>query len=474
MKAREENKGHLDDLIYWAKLPNNRRIYPDFLQALTGFTKVIGSEEAKLHVYKRIKALILLHLDFTSPEVPTKRCKKETTKTNATRPTGPYNLRQNPKQTKGPKRTEDMIPDPFGQMIITAMFKAATDESDRLGQECDEESEDDGSEYEATAGGSGATVDPFELFFAGGQSFRPINETRSTGRKRPSQINQVKRDENLNLHTIFLGPPGSGKTYMAEKVYNIYAALNLVEKNKFKVVTRSDLVGKYMGWTSSITKKLISQYKNGVIFVDEAYSLVNSSNDSFGKEALTEIMEAMTNKDKNVTIFFAGYKIETLKQLFEANAGLERRIHSIIETVKPTAEELVAIFLQQLSEQAKLTFDCEKNKDQLMRLFTNYHDVLSNNGGDIEVLLGFVKTEMINRVWAEMSKQRKIEDKAKGKAKGKARKRKRKVQPPRDKTVKFMVSVDDVSSGFKSMQAMRDRARSATKLSSMVANSMFS
>lgn len=315
--------------------------------------------------------------------------------------------------------------------------------------------------------------DPFNPYWGAsnmngyGDTVNPDNASRPA---RPGTFNPTYR--HLNLHTVFLGPPGSGKTYMAEKVYHLYAALGFVAKNKFKKVTRSDLVGKYMGWSSDITKKLISKYKDGVIFVDEAYSLVNSTQDSYGKEVLTEIIEAMTNEEKNVTIFFAGYKMETLKQLFKSNIGLERRIHSIIETTKPTAHELTQIFVQQVRLESKFTI--QGTNADLYRLFTEHYKVLEHNGGDIEVLLGFVKTAIMERLWVDMAKLQKAKAPPPTRNSKKVRKGKKR-RKVAGTDIQFLLTLADVTAGFKAMKAMRQRSKlaSRTEMSNEVMASLY-
>ena len=128
------------------------------------------------------------------------------------------------------------------------------------------------------------------------------------------------------IHTLLLGKPGSGKTTFATILVDVWDALGIVDKRRFKITKRSDWVGKYQGHSVAKAKKMIESAKGGVIFIDEAYSLISSKDgdDMYGQEVLTEIVEAMSNPDKQVIFIMAGYEND-MKQLFSYNAGLERR-----------------------------------------------------------------------------------------------------------------------------------------------------
>ena len=89
------------------------------------------------------------------------------------------------------------------------------------------------------------------------------------------------------LNTVLQGPPGTGKTTVAEILYNIWISLDLFDDDiEFTILHRSDFVGSYMGHTSNKTRKTLTKHAGGVIFIDEAYSLVNGEKDDYGKEVL--------------------------------------------------------------------------------------------------------------------------------------------------------------------------------------------
>jgi adenylate kinase family enzyme len=188
------------------------------------------------------------------------------------------------------------------------------------------------------------------------------------------------------LHTLLLGKPGSGKTTFASLIVNVWDALGIIDKSRFKITKRSDWVGKYQGHSVAKAKKLIESAKGGVIFIDEAYSLVSSKDgdDMYGREVLTEIVEAMSNQEKQVIFIMAGYETD-MKQLFSFNAGLERRFGYVYRFKTPAASFLESIFLQQLSEcKWKLA---KKERGKMKEFFALNQKYLKYGGGSTKQLL---------------------------------------------------------------------------------------
>lgn len=153
------------------------------------------------------------------------------------------------------------------------------------------------------------------------------------------------------VHTLLLGKPGTGKTTFATLLVNVWDALGIIDKRRFKITKRSDWVGKYQGHSVAKAKKLIESAKGGVIFIDEAYSIISSTDgdDMYGREVLTEIVEAMSNIDKQVIFIMAGYEND-MKQLFTHNAGLERRFGYVYRFDTPASLMIEHIFQKQLKE----------------------------------------------------------------------------------------------------------------------------
>jgi adenylate kinase family enzyme len=188
------------------------------------------------------------------------------------------------------------------------------------------------------------------------------------------------------VHTLLLGKPGSGKTTFASLLVDVWDALGIVDKRRYKITKRSDWVGKYQGHSVAKAKKLIDSAKGGVIFIDEAYSIISSKDgdDMYGREVLTEIVEAMSNPDKQVIFIMAGYE-QDMKQLFSHNAGLERRFGYVYRFKTPAAVILETIFLQQLLE---CRWKLDKQDRMLMKNFFHRNfKHLKYGGGSTKQLL---------------------------------------------------------------------------------------
>ncbi len=142
------------------------------------------------------------------------------------------------------------------------------------------------------------------------------------------QIQQARKSKGapavpIQLHAVFTGNPGTGKTTIAK----IYAAIlkerGLLKRGHLVVASRSDLVAGYVGQTAAKTKTVIRDALGGVLFIDEAYSLFRGSQD-FGKEAIDTLVDEMTKHNENLVVVLAGYQQE-MKQFIDSNPGLASR-----------------------------------------------------------------------------------------------------------------------------------------------------
>jgi hypothetical protein len=128
------------------------------------------------------------------------------------------------------------------------------------------------------------------------------------------------------MHTVIYGPPGSGKTEVAKIIGRIFSNLGILNKKVFKKVSRNDLVAGYLGQTAIKTKDMIKASLGGVLFIDEAYSLGNSEKrDSFAKECVDTLCEALSEHKHNWMVIIAGYEKELNDCFFSLNEGLNSR-----------------------------------------------------------------------------------------------------------------------------------------------------
>lgn len=151
------------------------------------------------------------------------------------------------------------------------------------------------------------------------------------------------------LHMIFTGNPGTGKTTIARIVADIFRALGMVYKNEIKEVTREDLVGQYQGHTAIKTREVIEESKGGVLFIDEAYSLKQDAQDSFGQEAIDALVKGMEENRENMIVILAGYSKE-MYEFMKSNSGLKSRFPNQIEFKDYTADELLEIAKIEISK----------------------------------------------------------------------------------------------------------------------------
>jgi SpoVK/Ycf46/Vps4 family AAA+-type ATPase len=150
--------------------------------------------------------------------------------------------------------------------------------------------------------------------------------------------------EKINLHAVFTGNPGTGKTTVAKMLGKIYHQLGLLSKGHVLEADRSDLVAEYIGQTAPKTKEIIKKAKGGILFIDEAYALARKNDDSkdFGKEAIEILLKEMSDGDGDLAIIVAGYPSE-MNSFMESNPGLKSRFSMFYEFVDYLPQELMQI-----------------------------------------------------------------------------------------------------------------------------------
>jgi SpoVK/Ycf46/Vps4 family AAA+-type ATPase len=153
-----------------------------------------------------------------------------------------------------------------------------------------------------------------------------------------------KENTDFNLHTVFMGNPGTGKTTVAKLLGKIYQSLGLLSKGQVHEVGRVDLVGEYIGQTAPKVQKAIEKARGGILFVDEAYALSDRGDDGkdFGKEAIEVFIKEMSDGKGDLAIVFAGYP-KQMSSFINRNPGMKSRIQSIINFPDYTPDELIEI-----------------------------------------------------------------------------------------------------------------------------------
>lgn len=181
----------------------------------------------------------------------------------------------------------------------------------------------------------------------------------------------------------------------------------IFEEPIFLKYGRDDLVAEYVGQTSIKTRKALEKGLGGVVLIDEAYELYNSTDreDTFGMECLTTITKFMSEHADEIVIVFAGYSKLLQKTIFRAQPGLQRRIGWVFEITEYSAEELKDIFLHQLWKSGKWV---SHNNEQLTEIFELNKDKFPNFGGDTERLVSIVKSHVCEKYFDEIIKNQDV------------------------------------------------------------------
>lgn len=144
-------------------------------------------------------------------------------------------------------------------------------------------------------------------------------------------------DELPKMHMVFTGNPGTAKSTVANCLSNILHDNKIIRNNTVISVGRSDLVGQYIGWTAKIVADKIKEAANGILFIDEAYSLIDNN---YGQEAINTLVKAMD--ECNTTIIFAGYPKE-MNEFIKSNPGMASRIKYFVDFPDYSLDELIDI-----------------------------------------------------------------------------------------------------------------------------------
>lgn len=208
------------------------------------------------------------------------------------------------------------------------------------------------------------------------------------------------------LNTVIYGPPGCGKTTIANFLSKLYLKFGVLDNGNIIKGDRETLIGQWVGETAIKTKKVLKKALGGILFIDEAYQLGHAADGNrcpFSYECITTITQFITEHKGKITVILAGYKEDIQQNFFAQNEGLDRRFpwKYTLEPNKP--EELVQIFKLQAKRSGYQVCDTLDPK-----FFQEHEDKFKYSGGDTQTY--FDKCKMIHdkRMFSQIKSDRLI------------------------------------------------------------------
>ena len=174
--------------------------------------------------------------------------------------------------------------------------------------------------------------------------------------------------DSINVHSVFIGNPGTGKTTVAKMMGRLYRKMGLLTRGHVHVVDRVDLIGEYIGQTAPKVKAAIEFARGGVLFIDEAYSLVRSPEDTkdFGREVIEILVKEMSDGPGDLAVIVAGYPKE-MDKFLDSNPGLKSRFKHYFEFADYLPQELSKIAQYACQEmEVKLTAEATSKLDDII------------------------------------------------------------------------------------------------------------
>lgn len=217
------------------------------------------------------------------------------------------------------------------------------------------------------------------------------------------KVFNMRRENGLSIppmsyHLIFTGNPGTGKTTVARIIAQIYCALGITKTANFVETDRADLVAGYVGQTAIKTKEVLNKAKDGVLFIDEAYTLANKGENDFGQESIDTLLKVMEDSRENLVVIAAGYD-NLMEGFINSNPGLKSRFKTIIKFDDYSPEELFEIFINFCNQEEYILEDEASKliKKIIFNMYNNRNEKFGN-GREVRNLFENIVTLQSRRV----------------------------------------------------------------------------
>ena len=230
-----------------------------------------------------------------------------------------------------------------------------------------------------------------------------LTEIKKKVRDHASYINFMKlrkdkgfeEKDHINIHSVFAGNPGTGKTTVAQMMGKLYKKMGLLSKGHVIEADRVDLVGEYIGQTAPKVKAVIEKARGGVLFIDEAYSLARANDDSkdFGREVVEILVKEMSNGVGDLAVIVAGYPKE-MKYFIDSNPGLRSRFKHFFKFKDYTPQELTEIAL--VAAKAKEVKLDDKAYIQLDEMIIDAYRIRDRSFGNARFVYDLIDQAKIN------------------------------------------------------------------------------
>lgn len=207
--------------------------------------------------------------------------------------------------------------------------------------------------------------------------------------------------DEVKLHSIFTGNPGTGKTTVVNMLGRLYRAMGLLSKGHVLEVGRADLVGEFIGQTAPKVKKKIKEARGGILFIDEAYALYRKDSEKdYGREVIEVLIKEMSEGPGDIAIMGAGYPVE-MDEFLHSNPGLKSRINYKFHFNDYIPEELMQI-IDYYAEKKELTLS-ENARVELEKIITERYRNRDRTFGNARMAISMVNESKMNMARRLMS-----------------------------------------------------------------------